>query len=891
MGCQASKPAVETAPSSTTPTRAPPAAAAPAIRSSHKQQQQQQPSPRSNNKKQQQQQQSAAKERQTTTNSDPSLYKALAQVYQYSLQSQTQLVNNSASLSSLPTLTHSQYQQELHRMLTTIIANNTNNRRWVITRYMASFRERSTGQTPLHLVCKLLDAVCLTFNETALQKNEINAVERTARQQQQQQQSTNPMAHPLVQIMQQLLHIHPAAMLLQDTNGNLPLHYAIIPYGSLYHKKDASSNIANTSVSNHYIHDWALRMAAVQMLLQADPHGATQYLQRHNVPYDETERCSPLYRVLQLLPDDFDSHAIVVHSHGKNTNSQALVSAPPPPPLLAVDYVGLLRDACNDDHANTYMATTTLCNASNGDQPLALLYRRFTRQFDLAEQFFKGDNSRPDVIKHRVAYKTAAGNTWKLIELLLSPKLPHEIGATNDTASHKEPWRLVHRAVQLQTPPDLLRYIVETNAHDLTVKDAAGNLPLHYAAKSRPPPLETNKNGPKAKASSSKRRSQDDTQDADDVKYVPAFYTKYVVDELLYKFPEAASVPDAEGNYPLTCAVVSGKQWIGGGIKSLYDAYPEALQQIDLKEHETLRLALIGDSIALSPMNQDYDEEESLQDTSIKSDESSVEEKKLDQLAAAAIASPLHSKRMIRDQPYDAIMLVQQVNVNATEVVASMWAHEEDAGVQMLSCVAISRLVQSAIAKAAAEMKLQNESGDLAIRNTRASEDVLRIALSAVAGVVNAMKAHPSEVVVQEKASNALRHMARTDGRNEISFVALGAVAALVGAMQAHVSDAGVQEEACAALSEIIRYGGADRATVVASVSGVTAIINAIAAHPTVVGVQTYGCLALKSLTDFPSAYLPELPMSQTEPLLMTAAKNFPEECSSTVDVVLSRLS
>jgi hypothetical protein len=153
------------------------------------------------------------------------------------------------------------------------------------------------------------------------------------------------------------------------------------------------------------------------------------------------------------------------------------------------------------------------------------------------------------------------------------------------------------------------------------------------------------------------------------------------------------------------------------------------------------------------------------------------------------------------------------------------------------------------------------------------------------------MKAHPSEVIVQEKASYALRLMARTDGRNEISFVASGAVAALVGALQAHVSDPGVQEEACAALAEIIRYGGADRATVVASVSGLTAIINAIAAHPTVVGVQKYGCLALKSLTDFPSANLPELPRSQTEPLLMAAAQNFPQECASTVDIVLSRLS
>ncbi len=39
-------------------------------------------------------------------------------------------------------------------------------------------------------------------------------------------------------------------------------------------------------------------------------------------------------------------------------------------------------------------------NASDGDKPLALLYRRFTRQFGLAEKFFSGDNPRPEVVEH-----------------------------------------------------------------------------------------------------------------------------------------------------------------------------------------------------------------------------------------------------------------------------------------------------------------------------------------------------------------------------------------------------------------------------------------------------------------------------------------------------------
>jgi hypothetical protein len=95
---------------------------------------------------------------------------------------------------------------------------------------------------------------------------------------------------------------------------------------------------------------------------------------------------------------------------------------------------------------------------------------------------------------------------------------------------------------------------------------------------------------------------------------------------------------------------------------------------------------------------------------------------------------------VIRDEQHDAIMLVQQENVDVSEVVTSMWAHEEDAGVQMLGCVAISRLIATA---------RHNSRDDSA-------NGVMRIALSAVPAIVNAMKAHPNEVIVQEKACHAL---------------------------------------------------------------------------------------------------------------------------------------
>jgi hypothetical protein len=92
----------------------------------------------------------------------------------------------------------------------------------------------------------------------------------------------------------------------------------------------------------------------------------------------------------------------------------------------------------------------------------------------------------------------------------------------------------------------------------------AEDLPLHYAAKSRP--------------------GSEDTSAS-----FPAFYSKYVIDELLYKYPKAASIQDSDGYFPLTLAVKSGKQWIGGGIKNMYDAYPDALDQINLNEHATLK--------------------------------------------------------------------------------------------------------------------------------------------------------------------------------------------------------------------------------------------------------------------------------------------------------------
>ena len=577
----------------------------------------------------------------------------------------------------------------------------------------------------------------------------------------------------VISVIRTLLQQSPEAAGRADNQGRVPLHCVLAGP-----KKPSGTDMPEPR--------WKTRTLALKALIASDPEVAVDYCARSDVVFDtDVGGVTPIYHALQCVDDDFES------------------------PSTMGPYIGTVL-SCNT-------AVVRQGNDGDADKPLSLLYRRFTRQFDLSEKFFPGDNSRPEVVKHRHLYKMAAGNTWRIIEEMLRPD------STNGAAAEgtKAEWYIVHRAIQVETPPDLLRYIVETNSGELAQPDEAGNLPLHYAAKSRPPESA-----------------------------FPSFYTKFVIDELLYKFPEGAGMADGDGKFPLTLAVNSGKQWIGGGVKSLYDAYPEALQQIDVNAHESLKKAL-----------------ELEQATTIENEQG---EQGTEQNEDGDATGEGQEAGIIPDEHHDGIMMVQRDDIDVPNIVFAMWAHEEDAGVQMLGCMAIAK-------------KALKAKGD--------DETILRIAVSSLPAVVNSMKAHPNEAVIQDKASAALRRLSTADNKREVSFVASGAIAAIVGAMQAHVGDPAVQVEACAAVAEVVLAGGTDRATVVASVSGLTALINALAAHPDNEQVQIEGLRALKAITDHSEANLPDLPRSQTEPLLMAAKTEFPESCGPTVDALLARLS
>ena len=600
---------------------------------------------------------------------------------------------------------------------------------------------------------------------------------------------------PPLDAIRSLLKAAPETVTARDGEGHTPLHYALTP-GPAAPRPSATATATATATTT-----WKDRAAVVAALIRPSLRESAAYLARRDVVYPQPGSIrggsTPLYHAISSIPDDF---------------------APSPGPT--VEFVRAVHEA--------HPPMATVGNASDGDKPLALLYRRFSRQFDLSEQFFAGDNSRPEVVEHRRRYKASAVNTWKIIQLLLRP-VPRP-GEAAPADEYPREFKMVHSAVRLDCPPDLLRYIVETKPDQVRDPEAGtGRLPLHCAAAAT-----------KFFAGMGKGGSEGGG--------FPAYHSKFVIDELLYAHPDAAAARDGKGKFPLTLAIESGKTWIGGGIKSLYDVYPDAVRDVDMKQYPTIQEAL---SFSSNPHQDSGSGSGSLEN--------------------GGSDGP---KSVKKEEHHDAIMLVQRPNAKLADVVSAMWANEEDGGLQLMGCISITRLAREAV----------NRKGG-------AGSTIVLIAMNSLTAIVNAMKNHPNEPAVQEKACEALLHLSSADGLREVSFAASGAVASIVAAMQAHVSDAIVQREACSALHKITLRGGADRATVIASVSGFTAIQNSLGAHPDQVDVQREACQALEVVTSFPDANLPFLPGLQAASLLQLAAEKFPMECKASADTVLGRIS
>ena len=747
---------------------------------------------------------------------------------------------------------------------------------------------------------------------------------------------------------------------------------------------------------------------------------ASEYLGRDDVRYEDAAEgsgsdhdagtmCTPLYRAVRTVPDDFTDAG---DDRGKRGTTTATAGNSAP----TVRFVSAVSRHCPP-------GSESRRNRGDGDSPLALLYRRYARQYDESERFFPGDNSRPEVLGHRRQYRSAASNTWEMIRMLLL----QEGSSSPPGGDRRGGGGLVHAAVPIECPPDLLRYIVEIDPEGVKKRDEhTGRLPLHVAAVSGPPPpaaaarendediVDVNerdrdldgfsfghshddlssdggddrdfiggtrtgtrtagmggvRSGTVPLEPTTPRLTADDRygvvrDDSHDEHYhqhrhhggqghhcdsnpdnycddgrrhpesdlssstssFPAYYSKFVIDELLYSYPGGARERDGAGMLPLSLALEAGKGWIAGGCKSLYHAYPEAMDVVDAKRHPGVREVMARTAT--------FEEEEedgggngrdgggvegrgSLKDDiTSETDRLAAALSEEEENGAGGLFMPFSSAaggnyrrtRTWRDEEehHDAVMLVQRLTSSLGDVVGTMWANEDDGGVQLLGCMAICRIAEDASERERGRGPEQDGSY------------VVPVALTALSAVVNAMKCHPNEPAVQERACRALAAMALADGRRECSYAACGALAAAVAAMQAHVSDAAIQAAACAAIGASVDGGGEDRATVVASVSGFTALMNALGAHPEEREVQREGCRALEALTrgmrsrmgkkdngggpvgtdDDDNDHerrgkenpLPELKAEQAGPLLTAAAERFPDECEATSEAVLERLT
>jgi hypothetical protein len=112
--------------------------------------------------------------------------------------------------------------------------------------------------------------------------------------------------------------------------------------------------------------------------------------------------------------------------------------------------------------------------------------------------------------------------------------------------------------------------------------------------------------------------------------------------------------------------------------------------------------------------------------------------------------------------------------------------------------------------------------------------------------VLSAMRAHPTDAVVQRDGCESLLDLAYNI-RN-MPIAARDGAGAVIATMRAHASDAGVQQSGCFLLN-ILAENDNNQVTIAAG-GGIDAVIAAMQTHASNANIQYNGCEALSSLSD-----------------------------------------
>jgi len=413
--------------------------------------------------------------------------------------------------------TISNHGEHLHQLLTSILDNSAINNNcddsqlWDriikicdINPTAAAYTEPESFETPLHLACRILE-----------QSHPSATQDRTT-------------ASP-ADAIRVLIQCCAESVSKTDIDGYIPLHY-IIPHSRRPNILHQQQNPQLNHIQN--------QVTVLNLLISADYDSSMKYLSRSDVKFSPTDRaCTPLYHAVSSIQDDFLQH-----------------SCP------TVDLISTIHSACPK--------MVSVKNRDNRDTPLAQLYRRFSRQINLSEKCFLGNNSRKEALEHRLRYETSAMNTWKIILNLL---LPTASGDEKEGEGLKQQQRrrrrnpsdsyVLHSAVKMSCPPDLIQYIIKSRPNEVSKTDEHGCLPLHIAATTTP----------LSASSSSNNEAGND-------------YSKLIIEKILSAFPEGAACANRDGKLPLQLAIESGKFWTRGGVKNLYEVFPEAMENVIVEE-------------------------------------------------------------------------------------------------------------------------------------------------------------------------------------------------------------------------------------------------------------------------------------------------------------------
>lgn len=287
-------------------------------------------------------------------------------------------------------------------------------------------------------------------------------------------------------------------------------------------------------------------------------------------PVDEIEK---LKHLLDWYPDavtirDSDSLRLPLHSaivHGRPWSWIQLILGVSTDALSQVDGVTHLYPFQLAANTETCSLTTIfeLVRAApylvTSDNPTTVDLNSFQEDAALAS----GEQLEFETVEGMmgVASRRDDPDLWRDVQTLLSYRVP------------TDPWYVVHAVASLpHCPLVLLELAVLMQHHELEIRNADGNLPLHLAvAQSR---FDTGED--------------DDDYDSDDESVRTT-----QIRILLKHYPIAASLTDSRGRLPLHVAVCSGQPWTS--LKALIQAYPSAVSERDERGLYPFQVAAVED--------------------------------------------------------------------------------------------------------------------------------------------------------------------------------------------------------------------------------------------------------------------------------------------------------